>query len=41
MSFFESWDISNWLIVAILILINIVIFGCVLLIVAGKVVLPF
>ena len=41
MSFFESWDIRHWLIVAILILINIIIFGCVLLIVAEKVVLPF
>ena len=41
MSFFESWDIRHWLVVAVLILINITIFGCVLLVVAGKVVLPF
>ncbi len=37
----ESWDIRHWLVVAVLILVNIVIFGCVLLILFEKVVLPF
>jgi hypothetical protein len=36
----ESWDIRHWLVVAVLILINIVIFGCLALVLLGKVVLP-
>jgi hypothetical protein len=37
---FESLDIRHWLIIAVLILINVVIFGCVILLLSGKVVLP-
>lgn len=33
----ESLDIRHWLIIAILILINVVIFGCVILVLTGKV----
>ncbi len=36
----ESWDIRHWLIVAILILINIIIFGCLFLVLTGRIVLP-
>jgi hypothetical protein len=36
----ESWDIRHWLIVAILILVNIMIFGCLALVLMGRVVLP-
>lgn len=35
----ESLDIRHWLIIAVLILINVVIFGCVILVLAGKVAL--
>jgi hypothetical protein len=38
---FESLDIRHWLIIAVLILINIVVFGCILLILAEKMQLPF
>jgi hypothetical protein len=38
---FESLDIRHWLVIAVLILINVLIFGCVILILADKVVLPF
>jgi hypothetical protein len=34
---FESLDIRHWLVIALLILINVVIFGCVILLLAGKV----
>ena len=34
---FESLDIRHWLIIAVLILINVVVFGCVILVVTGKV----
>jgi hypothetical protein len=37
----ESWDIRHWLVVAVLILVNIVIFGCLFLVLMGKVALPF
>ncbi len=37
---FESLDIRHWLIIAVLILINVLIFGCVILMLTGKVVLP-
>ncbi len=37
---FESLDIRHWLVIAVLILINVVIFGCVILILTEKVVLP-
>ncbi len=33
---FESLDVRHWLIIAVLILINVVIFGCIILILAGK-----
>lgn len=38
---FESLDIRHWLVIAVLILINVAIFGCVILILANKVALPF
>jgi len=38
---FESLDIRHWLIIAVLILINVVIFGCIILLLTDKVVLPF
>jgi hypothetical protein len=38
---FESFDIRHWLVIAVLILINVVIFGCIILILRGAVVLPF
>jgi hypothetical protein len=34
---FESLDIRHWLVIAVLILINVVIFGCVILVAAGKI----
>ena len=37
---FESLDIRHWLIIAVLILINVVIFGCIILVLAGKIALP-
>ncbi len=33
---FESLDIRHWLIIAVLVLINVVIFGCLLLLLTGK-----
>lgn len=36
---FESLDIRHWLVIALLILINVLIFGCVILLLSGKVVL--
>ncbi len=36
---FESLDIRHWLVIAVLILINVVIFGCVILVLAGKIAL--
>jgi hypothetical protein len=36
----ESLDIRHWLIIAVLILVNVAIFGCVILLLAGKMVLP-
>jgi hypothetical protein len=37
---FESLDIRHWLIIALLILINVVIFGCIILLLTNKMVLP-
>jgi hypothetical protein len=37
---FESLDIRHWLIIAVLILINVVIFGCIILLLTNKIVLP-
>jgi hypothetical protein len=37
---FESLDIRHWLIIAVLILINVAIFGCVILILTGSIALP-
>ena len=34
---FESLDIRHWLVISLLILVNVVIFGCVILMLAGKV----
>lgn len=36
---FESLDIRHWLVIAVLILINVVIFGCIILLLTNKVVL--
>jgi len=36
---FESLDIRHWLVIAVLILINVLIFGCVILLLSGKVML--
>jgi len=36
---FESLDIRHWLVIAVLILINVVIFGCMILLLTGKVAL--
>ena len=33
----QSLDIRHWLIIAFLILINVLVFGCLLLVLAGKV----
>ena len=37
---FESLDIRHWLIIALLILINVVVFGCIILVLANKIALP-
>lgn len=37
MTVFDSFDIRHWLIIAVLILINVVIFGCVILVLLDKV----
>jgi hypothetical protein len=37
---FESLDIRHWLVIAILILVNVAIFGCMILLLTGKVALP-
>lgn len=37
---FESLDIRHWLIIALLILINVVIFGCIILLLTNRIVLP-
>jgi hypothetical protein len=37
---FESLDIRHWLVIAVLILINVVIFGCIILLLTGSVDLP-
>lgn len=37
---FESLDIRHWLVIAVLILINVVIFGCIILLLTNKVALP-
>jgi hypothetical protein len=39
-SMFESLDIRHWLVIAVLILINVVIFGCIILLLTNRVVLP-
>jgi hypothetical protein len=37
---FDSLDIRHWLVIALLIFVNVLIFGCVILILAGAVELP-
>ena len=37
---FENLDIRHWLIIAVLILVNVVIFGCMILLLTEKVHLP-
>jgi hypothetical protein len=37
---FESLDIRHWLIIAVLILINVAIFGCIILLLTEKIALP-
>jgi hypothetical protein len=34
---FKSLDIRHWVIIAFLVLINVIVFGCLLLVVTGKV----
>jgi hypothetical protein len=36
---FDSFDIRHWLVIAVLILINVVIFGCMILVLTNKVVI--
>ncbi len=35
---FQSFDIRHWFLVAVLVLINVTVFGCLLLMLTGKVV---
>jgi hypothetical protein len=35
----KSLDIRHWLIIAVLVLINVIVFGCVILLITGKVVI--
>ena len=37
---FETLDIRHWLVIAVLILVNVVIFGCMILLLTGKIYLP-
>jgi len=37
---FESLDIRHWFIISVLILINVVIFGCMILLLTNKIALP-
>jgi hypothetical protein len=37
---FDTLDIRHWLVIAVLILVNVVIFGCMILILTNRVVLP-
>jgi len=37
---FEALDIRHWLIIAVLILINVLVFGCIILLLTGKIALP-
>jgi hypothetical protein len=38
---FESFDIRHWLVIAVLILVNVAIFGCIILVLSDRIVLPF
>jgi hypothetical protein len=38
---FESFDIRHWLVIAVLILVNVVVFGCIILLLTNKIALPF
>jgi hypothetical protein len=37
---FDSLDIRHWLVIALLIFVNVLVFGCIILVLAGKIVLP-
>jgi hypothetical protein len=37
---FEQLDIRHWLVIAVLILVNVVIFGCIILLLTESIVLP-
>ena len=37
---FDSLDIRHWLVIALLIFVNVLIFGCVILVLANRVILP-
>ena len=37
---FESLDIRHWFVISVLILINVVIFGCMILLLTNKLALP-
>ena len=36
----DSLDIRHWLVIAVLILVNVVVFGCIILVLTQKIVLP-
>jgi hypothetical protein len=38
---FQTFDIRHWFLVAVLVLINVTVFGCLLLMLAGRVVPSF
>lgn len=38
---FESLDVRHWLVIALLILVNVLVFGCVILILTNRIVFPF
>jgi hypothetical protein len=37
---FEQLDIRHWLVIAVLILVNVVIFGCIILLLTESIILP-
>lgn len=37
---FESLDVRHWLVIALLILVNVLVFGCLILILTNRIVFP-
>lgn len=37
---FESLDVRHWLVIALLILVNVLVFGCIILILTNRIVFP-